>query len=74
MAASTVTDWDALPVTMSVADACRALGICKQTVLRQVAAGAIPHVRSGRRILIGREMLRRWSEGRIAVPRDEVTP
>lgn len=51
-----------LPPVFSVRQAAAYLGVSAWTVYEYCRQGAIPHRRVGRRILIGREALRRWLE------------
>ncbi len=49
--------------TLTVAEAAELLGVSRWLIQQQVAQGALPAVRLGRRILIPRARLLAWLEG-----------
>ena len=60
------TDWDQVPVVLDVAAAGRLLGLGKNATYQAVAAGEIPSLRIGRRVLVPRDALRRVLDGERA--------
>ncbi len=47
-------------LTLSAAQAAKALGICRTTLHKLTVGGEIPHLRIGRRLLYRPEALRQW--------------
>jgi excisionase family DNA binding protein len=50
------------PLTLSIPEAARLVGVSEKTVRRQVARGRFPHVRIGGRIRIPVDVVHRWLE------------
>ena len=57
-------------VTLSVAEAAKALSLSDRTITSMIAKGEIPVVRIGKRRLIPVEGLRKWIASRTATPTD----
>ena len=55
------------PMLLSVKQAAREVGLSPHVLYRLIAAGDFPHVRVGRRILIGRDHIRRFIEANSKV-------
>lgn len=51
-------------LTYTVDEAAKLLGISRNVAYEGVARGEIPHIRVGRRILIGRKQFHRYLEGK----------
>jgi len=51
---------DVESLTLSAAQAAKALGICRTTLHKLTAAGEVPHLRIGRRLLYRPEALRKF--------------
>ncbi len=58
------------PLLISVADASRVLGLSTSTVGSLAAAGTIPSLRIGKRVLLPVKALEEWIEGRLAEDAD----
>ncbi len=61
-AAASATNWDSLPLTLTVADVCGLLRVNRNTVYELVRTNAIPHTHLGRAIRIPRDALRQHIE------------
>lgn len=57
-------------VTLSVAEAAKALGLSDRTITSMIAKGEIPVVRIGKRRLIPVDGLREWVASKTATPTD----
>lgn len=51
---------DPVRLAYSVPEAAALIGISASSLHRQIRAGAVPHVRIGRRIVVPRQALERW--------------
>lgn len=58
------------PLLISVADASRVLGLSTSTISSLAAAGTIPSLRIGKRVLLPVKALEEWIEGRLAEDAD----
>lgn len=58
-----VTDWTAVPIVLDVPAAGRLLGLGKNAAYQAIAAGELPSLRIGRRVLVPRDRLRALLEG-----------
>ncbi len=56
-------NWDSLPVTLDMADACILLKECSQTVRRRIREGELPAKKAGRKWLFSKNDVRNYIEG-----------
>ena len=60
--ASIPTDWDSLPLVLSLAQVKQVLGIGRDAIYALAHRQDFPVVRVGRRIIVARDALRQWLE------------
>lgn len=58
--AKVVTNWDDLPLMLSVKETAEVIGYGRARIRELCKAGLMPHVRLGRAYRIPREALREW--------------
>jgi excisionase family DNA binding protein len=62
------TDWDSVPLVLDFAAAGRLLGLSRNSAYAAVAAGELPSLKVGRRVLVPRDRLRAMLDGTEARP------
>lgn len=58
-----ITDWDTLPVVISLEQTCAILGICRPTLLGLLRSGKIKSVKTGNKWLIEKQAIRNYLGG-----------
>jgi excisionase family DNA binding protein len=59
------TDWDALPLVLTVEGAAAVIGINRSTVYRLLKSGEFPAKRVRGRLVVPKHLLRSWLEGEM---------
>lgn len=55
------------PLTLSVSEAAKLIGVCGHTLYAQAKRGAIPSIKVGRRVLIPRSFITSLVSGDVAI-------
>jgi excisionase family DNA binding protein len=66
------TDWSQVPVVLDVQAAGRLLGLGKNATYQALAAGELPSLRIGRRLLVPRDRLRAMLENVKTAPDGQI--
>ena len=71
MAISTVTDWNALPVLLTMRHVIEVTGVSRDTAFRLVHQRGFPSVRVGKQIRVPKAAFQRWLEEQTTTDEDE---